>query len=428
MRRAIIIVIVVLAAAAAVWRAAGRQDGPAVQYRQVEVQKGDLTSVVSSTGTLEPVVTVQVGTQVSGILSDLPVDFNDPVRAGQVIARIDTTLLASAVAGSRAQLDRAAAELRQAEREFARLQALYKENLVAETEFNAAQYALDVAKASVESAQVDLQRARRNLGYATITSPIDGTVISRAVDVGQTVQASFSAPELFQIAGDLTKMQILVSVDESDIGQIRVGQTARFTVQAFPDDTFTGTVTQVRLQSVIAENVVNYPAVVSVDNADLRLRPGMTATVDFVVKEAKDVFYVPNAALRYRPEQQAMTEVLARKRSEREASGGGGGGGADRPQAAAGGPPHGAGGNGMVGGTLPADRGMLWTADASGQLDVMFVRTGISDGTNTQVGGPSIEAGLKVIAGVASSAAAATSSSPFQQQAPASGPPRPGGF
>lgn len=434
MRKVLVIAVLAAVAAVVVWQVRSRGQGPAVQYRMVEVQQGDLASVVASTGTLEPVVTVRVGTQVSGILSDLPVDFNDPVRAGQVIARIDPTLLAAAVAGSRAQVERAAAELRQAEREFTRLQALFEEDLVAEIDLSSAQYALEVAKAGVKSADVDLDRAERNLGYATITAPIDGTVISRSVDVGQTVQASFSAPELFQIAGDLTKMQILVTVDESDIGQIAEGQTARFTVQAYPDDTFNGTVSQVRLQSVIAENVVNYLVVVSVDNSDLRLLPGMTATVDFVVKEAKDVLYVANAALRFRPDQAEMTAALARKRAEREAAGRGADGAADsgaqgRPGTGgnAGSAPAGAFAGHAGGGGLPADRGMLWTVDQDGRLEVIMVRTGITDGTSTEVGGPQVAAGRSVIAGKTSAAAAVTTS-PFQQQAPAAGPPRPGGF
>lgn len=224
-------------------------DAATVNYRLVEIEQGDLESVVSSTGTLDAVTTVEVGTQVSGIVEHILVDFNDPVQAGQVIARIDTTLLASSVASAQAQLDRAGAELRYAETEAKRIAALYAEKLVADSEYNQSRYNVEVARASTRSAETDLARAERNLDYATITAPIDGTVISRSVDVGQTVQSSFSSPELFLIAGDLTRMQILASVDESDVGRVREGQSARFTVQAYPDEAFSGTVRQLRLQA-----------------------------------------------------------------------------------------------------------------------------------------------------------------------------------
>jgi len=394
----------------------GRGSEP-VNYRLVTVEQGDLEALVSSTGTLDAVITVQVGTQVSGIVDEICVDFNDRVDAGQVIARIDTSLLSNAVAGAKAQLARSEAELRQSRREFDRVDALVQEDLVSESEYNQAQYALDIAQASVQSSNVDLVRTRRNLGYATITSPIAGTVISRSVDVGQTVQSSFSSPELFLIAGDLTHMQILASVDESDIGQIAEGQTARFTVQAYPDDEFSGTVRQMRLQSATEENVVNYTAVVDVDNPDLVLLPGMTATVDFLVETAADVTYVPNAALRFRPDAETMTEALERMRAERQIRRAEGG---EAPSRRA-----------MGDGSAPTDRGLLWTVDADGRLTPVPVRTGISDGTNTVVMGRRLDVGMNVIAGVSSSSATTSGArSPFQQQTGGArrGPPSPGGF
>jgi HlyD family secretion protein len=391
-----------------------------VNYRLVAVEKGDLEAVVSATGTLDAVTTVQVGTQVSGIIDEICVDYNDPVGAGQVVARIDTTLLANAVAGAEAQRDRADADLRQAQREHARITALHDEELVSDSEANGAQYDLDVARASVQSAAVDLARSRQNLSYATITSPIAGTVISRSVDVGQTVQSSFSSPELFLIAGDLTRMQILVAVDESDIGQIVEGQTVRFSVQAYPDDSFTGTVRQMRLQSSTEENVVNYTAVVDVGNPDGRLLPGMTATVDFIVETAADVLYVSNASLRYKPDQETMAAAFDRFRAERESLSTKGG---DNPLPSIGG----AGNNAAAG-----DRGLLWAVDDSGQLAMIPVRTGISNGTSTVVTGRTIAMGQQVIAGISSSPVTAdNTSSPFQQnsgQASRPGPPSPGGF
>jgi HlyD family secretion protein len=432
---------VLAAAGAGFWRfQAGRAAAP-TSYRLVEITKGDLSSVVAATGNLQPVTTVQVGTQVSGIVDQVLVDFNDYVKAGQVIARIDKTLLISAVSSSRAQLERVEAEQRHAEREHTRLSDLHEQKMISDSEFNTAQYNLDASRASVKGARVDLERAERNLGYATITSPIDGIVVQRSIDPGQTVQASFSAPQLFQIAGDLAAMQILVSVDESDIGQIKVGQPVKFTVQAYPDDSFAGAVRQVRLQSVTQENVVNYIAVVNVPNADQRLLPGMTASVEFIVDEVKDVLQVANAALRYRPDSATMTAITERKRAEMQGKGGPGDAGADsaraggRPEgqhgggggAGGGANPHGGGG---ANGGLPPNRGMLWFTGTDGKLDVMFVRTGITDGTSTEIHGREIEAGRQVIAGVSSAGTpAATTSSPFQQQQPArTGMPRPGGF
>ena len=416
----VILVILVLVAGWVLWETVGDSHSrETVNYRTVTVECGDLEAVVSATGTLDAVTTVQVGTQVSGIIDEICADYNDSVAKGDVIARIDTTLLANAVAGAEAQLARSEAELRQALREHKRYEALYEQSLVSDSEYNQVQYSLDVARASVKSAEVDLTRARQNLQYATITSPIDGTVISRSMEVGQTVQASFSAPELFLIAGDLTRMQILVAVDESDIGQIAEGQPARFTVQTYPDDTFTGTVRQVRLQSSTEENVVNYTVVVDVSNPGGKLLPGMTATVDFIVETATDVFYVANASLRYKPDQETMTAAFDRLRSEREALQDGGDGSFS--------PPRGTGP-----GVNAGDRGMLWTVDDSGQIAMIPVRTGISDGTNTVVVGRNLEAGQQVIAGVSSSSAAtSTTNSPFQQQQSGSrppGPPSPGGF
>jgi len=419
MKKLFVVLLLVGVGAVTLGMMLSRDGQEAINYRLVSVEQGDVEALVSATGTLDAVTTVQVGTQVSGIVDEICVDFNDSVKEGQVIARIDTALLANAVAGAEAQLARSQAELQQAQREFTRGKALHEENLVSESEFNALQFNLDTAKASVQSTEVDLSRARQNLAYATITSPIDGTIINRAVDVGQTVQASFSAPELFLIAGDLTRMQILVSVDESDVGQIAEGQAARFTVQAYPDETFNGTVRQLRLQSSNEENVVNYTAVVDVANPDGILLPGMTATVDFLVETATDVLYVANASLRYQPDQEIMAAALERKRSRR----------AELPQGSDG-PPQSP--RSSDEGAAAANRGMLWTLDDGGQLDFVPVRIGISDGTSTVVMGRNLEAGLQVVAGVSSRAASTSSSnSPFQQQSSQGnrpGPPPPGGM
>ena len=245
MKKIFLLILVLVLTGASVWyfnRPNGEEESP---YRFVTLEAGDIEAVVSSTGTLDAVTTVQVGTQVSGIISHIYVDFNDNVQQGQIVARIDTTLLTSSVRDAEANVERNKAQLRQAEREFKRIGGLFDKQFVTEIEFNRAQYDLDIAVAATKSAEISLERARQNLSYATIYAPISGTVIERNVDVGQTVAASFSAPQLFLIADDLSRMEILASVDESDIGQIQDGQQARFTVQAYPDEEFTGVVRQV---------------------------------------------------------------------------------------------------------------------------------------------------------------------------------------
>lgn len=381
-----------------------------MEYRFVTVERGNLESVVASTGNLSAVTTVQVGTQVSGIVNDIYVDFNDEVRRGQIIARIDTTLLVSSVQDARATLSRNQAQLDFANIEFERVKNLYEKNFATEVEYNQAKYNLDLAKATIVSSEINLERALRNLDYATITAPIKGVVVERNVDEGQTVAASLNAPQLFLIANDLADMEILVSVDESDIGLIKEGQTVRFTVQAYDEDTFYGEVKQVRLQSAIQENVVTYTAVVGVDNTDGRLLPGMTATVEFLIETVDDVMKVPNAALRFRPNEQMMLELRERMQAQRAAAGdsaaASGAPGAAAPgrpatggwASAGGGGWASAGGGQGFGGS--SDRAMLWYLDEEGNLSVLRARTGITDGSQTEISGRGIEEGMQVIAGV----------------------------
>src|SRR3982750_2603125 len=259
---------------------ADAKEAPA--YKTAPVTRGSLKSTVSATGALQAVRTVQVGTQVSGQVAQMYVDFNDHVKKGQLLARIDPTLQQQAVLDAQAGLIRAQADLERSKSEYDRNKTLYDQKVLTATEFNTAQYNYTVAQASVKSAQVALDRARKNLSYTEIYAPIDGVVVERNVDVGQTVAASLSAPQLFLIANNLSQMQILASVDESDIGLIHEGQNVRFTVQAYPSQTFTGTVRQVRLQSATTENVVNYTVVVTVANPKGTLLPGMTATGGFL--------------------------------------------------------------------------------------------------------------------------------------------------
>jgi HlyD family secretion protein len=361
-------------------------------YRFVSVTRGNVESTVSATGRLGAVSTVQVGTQVSGQLLAVNADFNDRVSKGQVIARIDATLLEQQVREAEANLERAVADLAQKEYALEQAKTLYDRQIVTEGEYRSAVYNHTVSKANLVSAEAGLDRARRNLEYSVIYAPIDGIVVERNVEPGQTVAASLSAPQLFLIAEDLTNMQILVSVDESDIGRIEEGQRARFTVQAYADRTFEGTVRQVRLQSTTSESVVNYTVVVGVTNPDGTLLPGMTATVAFVLDSAEDVLLVPNAALRFSASAGMQAEVRER---------------------------------------MAGNAAQLWYVDAAGLLAVARVRTGLTDGQNTTItGGPQVVEGLQVIASVVesgSSVTAAAASNPFQQQGATGGRGR-GGF
>ncbi len=393
-------VVALLVVATTVWFLVSRRTQDAETYRFVAVEQGTIESIVSATGTLRATSTVQVGTQVSGRIEAIHVDFNDRVTEGQLIARIDPTLLEQEVRSARTSVERSRAELDQANREMDRAERLHADKVITDSEYTTTQYQLSVAKTSLESAQINLDKANRNLKYTEILAPVDGTVLERNVDVGQTVAASLSAPQLFLIAGDLAAMEILALVDESDIGRIEAGQAVRFTVQAFPERSFQGTVQQVRLQSTLQENVVNYYVAVSVDNADGTLLPGMTATVEFIVTRVEDVFKVPNAALRFRPSEAMQAEIRGR-------SGNGSGGGRDSTRAA--------GRSRRQDRDDQEDRGLLWAVDEDGKLQVLPVRIGISDAQFTEIEGSRVSEGLEVIAAVTTSAATGIAN-PFQRQ------------
>ena len=383
--------------------------GRGSSYRFVEVQRGDLQATVSATGSLNAVTTVQVGTQVSGQVAEIHVDFNDRVRKGQLIARIDPTLARQTVRDAEATVERNRAEAEQARRELERAKQLFDNEALSVSEFETAKYRQEIAQANLSSAEVSLERARQNLSYTQIYAPIDGIVVERNVDVGQTVAASLSAPQLFLIANDLSQMQILASVDESDIGQIQQGQPVQFTVQAYPNESFEGVVEQVRLQSTVQENVVNYTVVVAVDNRAGKLLPGMTATVDFQVQTAENVFMVPNAALRFRP----TPEMLAAAGAPQSATT------TTRRESASARSPNGRQGGGPAGGA-PRPRsniGTIWYIDEAGALTTARVTTGISDGIMTQIEGPALREGMQVIAGVLQ-AGENGAANPFNQEQP----------
>jgi HlyD family secretion protein len=413
------------------YRHADAKEAPA--YRLAAVERGSLQSAVSATGALSAVRTVQVGTQVSGQVSGIYVDFNARVRKGQLLARIDPTLQQQAVQDAQAGVERAQAQLSLAQSEYERNKQLFDSKIVTASEFGTVQSNFSVQQANVKSARIALERAQKNLAYTAIYAPIDGVIVERNVDVGQTVAASLSAPQLFLIANDLSQMQILASVSEGDIGAIKEGQPVKFTVQPYPNQSFTGTVRQVRLQSTTQDNVVNYTAVVAVGNPDGRLLPGMTATVQFLTGSANDVLTVPNAALRFRPSADVVASATggARRaaggdstRSRSRTAGDSAQWRARRTSA----------GGGSASGARTGSVGTLWTTDASGKVTAIRVRTGLSDGSKTEVQGRELKEGTQVIVGSTSGAPSATpstqSTSPFQPQGGGMrrGPGGPGGF
>ena len=409
MKKVMIIAAGVVVVALAVWQFTGR--GGAVQTDRFEfaaIGRGDIENIVSSSGTLSAVGTVDVGTQVSGTIARILADYNEPVRAGQVLAVLDTTMLSASVRDARAGVVRARALYAQAVRDFEREQELHGNELISDAQFSDTQTAMETARAGVLSAEASLDRSRANLRYAVVRSPISGTVIMRNIEPGQTVAASFSTPTLFVIADDLEEMEIHALVDESDIGAIRVGQTVRFTVEAYIDDVFDGVVRQVWLQPQTVSNVVMYTVVVDAPNNSGLLYPGMTATTDFLVDERTDVLMVPNSALRLKatprmfaemregmearmaemPDslRQAMEEKMAKRKS-----GGGMGGGS----------PHGGMGGMPTGGGSDDTGGMVWHLDDKGRLAVTRITKGVTDGKMTEVvKGRGIDEGLQVIVSV----------------------------
>ncbi len=315
MKKVLIGGLIILLVATTAWYLVNKENGKP-QYKTATVQRGDLDAKVTATGTVNAVTTVLIGTQVSGTINALYVDFNSPVIKGQLLAQIDPATIQAQVdqavaslLSAEANLKKAQASLLDARRSYERNKQLMAKNFIAqsdldtsETNAQAADAQLDAAKAQVLQGRAVLSQARTNLRYTRIVSPVNGTVISRSIDVGQTVAASFQTPTLFTIAEDLTKMQIDTSVDEADIGKVKVNQDVRFTVDAYPDMNFTGKVSEVRNAPTTVQNVVTYDVVVQVNNAELKLKPGMTANVSIINDSRKGVLLVPNSALRFRPQ------------------------------------------------------------------------------------------------------------------------------
>ena len=299
-----VIVIVVIAVAA--WVLSGGKKEEEINFKEEAVKTETLQNSVTATGTIEAVTSVTVGTQVSGIVNKLYVDYNSQVKKGQVIAELDKTNLLSELNTAKANLASATSNLSYQAANMNRYQTLYKKGLVSADEYENALLTYRQAKEQVASSKESVLKAQTNLGYATITSPIDGTVISKSVEEGQTVAASFSTPELFTIARDLTNMQVVANVDEADIGGVKEGDRVTFTVDAYPDDTFEGTVKQVRLEATTTNNVVTYEVVISAPNADLKLKPGLTANVTIYTQERSGILAVVNKALRFTPTKETV--------------------------------------------------------------------------------------------------------------------------
>ena len=299
---------VIVIIALVIWMCSGGKKEEKVSFETAKVAKQDIKTSITATGTIEPVTSVTVGTQVSGIVSKLYVDYNSVVKKGQVIAELDKTNLISELNTSKANLSSAQSTLNYEQANYNRYKTLYEKGLVSADEYESARLSYDKARQQVNTSRESVQKAQTNLGYATITSPIDGVVLSKSVEEGQTVAASFNTPELFTIAQDLTDMRVIANIDEADIGGVKEGQHVTFTVDAFPEDSFEGNVTQVRQQATTESNVVTYEVVISAPNNDLKLKPGLTANVTIFTLEKNNVLAAPAKALRFVPNEVLLKE------------------------------------------------------------------------------------------------------------------------
>lgn len=307
-KKTYIIVGVVLAVLLLIYLLFGGKKEASVTYVTREVKTEKITTSVTATGTIEPVTSVTVGTQVSGIVAHLYVDYNSVVKKGQVIAELDKTNLMSELSSAKANLSSMQSNMQYQKANYERYNTLYQKGLISANDFEQARLSYEQAQQQVRTAAENVKKAQTNLGYATITSPIDGIVLSKSVEEGQTVAASFNTPELFTIAQDLTNMQVIADIDEADIGEVREGQRVTFTVDAYPDDTFEGRVTQVRQEATTESNVVTYQVVISAPNANLKLKPGLTANVTIFTMEVNNVLAVPTKALKFVPNEKMLTE------------------------------------------------------------------------------------------------------------------------
>ena len=391
MRRSFVVAAVVLSIACR----SGSKKGE--QYRLEKVDRGNITQTVTATGTLSAVTTVQIGSQVSGVISRLYADFNSHVHKGQLLAELDPTPFQAQVEQRRADLTKARVDAANARINYDRQSRLAKSGLAAQADVDTTRAQYEGAMAQVAQAAAALSQSETNLRYTRILSPIDGVVVDRQYDVGQTVAASFQAPTLFQIAQDLTKMQVQADVDQSDIGRIQVGQIARFTVDSYPDQEFRGRIAQIRLNATVSQNVVTYPVMIEVANPEEKLRPKMTANVTIEVATVENVMRVPNAALRFRPAESATNTAASRTST------------ANNPERSAAQMGERRPGIGGAGGAFSNRTGgrrqtqTVWTLGADGKPAAAEIRTGITDGRFTQVIEGAVKEGDRVIVGLATS-------------------------
>lgn len=380
------------------------------EYQFASISRGDLESTISATGTLTPLVTIDVGTQVSGTVESVMVDYNDTVKVGQVLAVLDRTLLSAAVSDAEANVEKNEAMLEGADYNYQLNKNLFSKGMVSQADSVPISVNLKTQQATLKSAKVALDRAKRNLEYAVITSPIGGIVIEKNTEAGQTVASSFSTPTLFVIAQDLSRMEILAEVDESDIGQIKDGQNVRFEVATYSNKQFPGVVKQVRLQPKTVSNVVTYTVVVEAQNEDGLLLPGMTATIDFVIDSRTDILLVPTKALQYKPSDTQLAAFISNLAQQ------------PRPDSLQTPPP-----TAPTNGTPPQDMGVVWYLNSLGQLANAPLKTGLSDGTNTEIlASRDLTEGLNVITGTGSTASAQKTTSSALKMGPGLGGPPPG--
>jgi HlyD family secretion protein len=434
MNKKVVIATVVLVVAAGIvfgFTVLKHNNGDELYYEKAAIDRGTITALVDTTGTLNPVTIVDVGSQVSGKIIKIYVDFNSQVKGGQVIAEIDQSPFLTKVQqneanylSSKASLEKSRVTLANSEKQYERSKSLFEKELISFEEFESAEVQYYSSKADLQSSEARLEQAKAQLDatkvdleYTIIKSPIDGVVINRNVNEGQTVAASFQSPVLFQIANDLTKMQVECSVDEADIGKVKEGQKVRFTVDAFPNDNFSGVVRQVRYSPEVIQNVVTYTTIVDVENPEMKLRPGMTATVSIVVGEAQNALRVPNSALRFQPPPEVMLAQFNEMKRERQAARGEsakteGQQTRQRPQQAAqpGFQFSSQMGTGGMRGRM-RDMGRVWMQDESGKLKMVFVKTGVTDNIYTEITGGEIQEGMEVVTGETSQTASSNRNS-----------------
>jgi HlyD family secretion protein len=393
---------------------------PEAKYRTVAVDRGSVTQTVTASGTLSAVITVKVGSVVSGNVAALHADFNKQVKKGDLLAELDPVPFQEKVDQARASLQKAEVDARNTQISLRRQKALWDQQLAAQADLDQAQANYDSAVAAVGQAKASLAQAETDLRNSKIIAPIDGVVVDRQYDVGQPVAASFQAPTIFTIAQDLTKMQASADVSESDIGMCKVGQPVRFTVDAYPDQTFRGTISQIRLNATVNQNVVTYPVIIMVDNPDLALRPNMTANVTIDVATVRDVLRIPNGALRFRPEEKDAAAAAARRTPTPAASGGAGTSPEERAARAGGKGPGGAMQqfDRTAGGGKARRAGQtIYELGGNGEPKPVEIRTGITDGRFTEVVSGDVKVGDTVIVGLVTAKADAGAGRP-----PAGGP------